>query len=48
MRLWLIRFYALIIILVTLLNFLEGGAFKLVISIAAIAIVVQSFFLIRK
>lgn len=44
-NLWLIRIYALIIIFVVFGNFLEGAAFKLVISMAVLLIILQSLFI---
>jgi hypothetical protein len=47
-NLWLIRIYALVIIVVVFGNFLEGAAFKLVMTMAVLLIILQSFFIKRK
>lgn len=47
-HLWLICFYAAVIILAGPLEALEGGALKLVVSAACAGIVLQSFLLRRK
>jgi hypothetical protein len=41
--LWLIRLYSLIIAGVVLSDVFEGGTFKLIISMAVILIIVQTF-----
>jgi hypothetical protein len=48
LNLWLIRIYAIIIIIVGLSNILEGAAFKIIISIASAAIIIQSFMIKNK
>ena len=40
---WLIRLYALIILVVLFGQFLEGAAYTIVIGLASVAIIVQSF-----
>jgi len=45
---WLIRIYSIIILVVLFGKFLEGAAFNLLISLAAAAIIVQSFLIEKK
>ncbi len=40
---WLLRLYSIIILIVLFGKFLEGTAFNIIITLAAIAIIVQSF-----
>lgn len=47
-HLWLIRFYAAVIVVAGPLEALEGGALKLVVSAACAGIVLQSVLLRRK
>mgnify|MGYP001277186770 CR=1 FL=1 len=47
-NLWLIRIYALTIIVVVFADILEGAAFKLVMTMAVLLIILQSFFIKRK
>ena len=47
-HLWLMRFYAAVIVAAGPLEALEGGALKLVVSAACAGIVLQSFLLRRK
>lgn len=47
-NLWLIRIYALIIMVLVFGNFLEGAAFKLVMTMAVVLIILQSFFIKNK
>ncbi|PLX25734.1 hypothetical protein C0580_01495 [Candidatus Parcubacteria bacterium] len=47
-NLWLIRIYALTIIVVVFADILEGAAFKLVMTMAVLLIILQSFFITRK
>ena len=46
-QIWLLRIYSLIILIVLFGKFLENTAFNIVIALAAIAIIIQSF-LIKK
>ncbi len=46
--LWLIRFYALGIAVVVLGDILEGGAYRFVIVMALVLILVQTFILARE
>jgi len=44
----MIRIYSIIILIVLFGKFLEGAAFNIVIALAAIAIIVQSFLIKKK
>jgi hypothetical protein len=46
-HLWLIRFYAAVIIVSVGLEALEGGALKLVVTLAGAGIILQSFLMRR-
>jgi hypothetical protein len=45
--LWLIRIYAVIVALVVITDMLEGGAFKLIVTIAVALIIFQTYVLGR-
>ncbi len=47
-QLWLLRAYAFIILIVLMGKFLEGASFTLVVAMASIGIIVQSFTLKKK
>lgn len=42
-QLWLLRTYAFIILIVLFSKFIEGAAFTLIIAMASIGIIIQSF-----
>ena len=48
LNLWLIRIYAIVILIVALFDILEGAAFKLVLELSSIAIIIQSFMIKNK
>lgn len=43
LNLWMIRIYAVVVLIVVTADIFEGAAFKLVLGLASIAIIVQSF-----
>jgi hypothetical protein len=48
LNLWLIRIYAIVILIVVFADIIEGAAFKLVLGIASVAIIIQSFMIKNK
>lgn len=48
LNLWLIRIYAVVISIIILFDILEGAALKITVTIAAIGIITQSYFIVRK